>query len=417
MRLRRPHRRWLTLPLLAALALAAVATACGGGGGYQVSFVFAAAPNVIVNSSPVKIAGQPVGLVSGLELRDGKALVRVTMKGDHVPLPQGTSARLGWVSVAGQRFVDVAPGPKDGPRIKSGAVLEGSTVPPVELYDVLNGLDPPTRDALTRALPQLDAALAGREQDLNATVAAAGPAVDALGDVLGALGQDGPALRQLVTSVRDLAEGLNERRDGVRTALTGLETTLTGVASREEEVRSTLEDLPGVLGQAKTTLARIPTTAASAIPLLQGVRPVVEALPGLAADLRPLAADLTPLLLELRPALVTVGGVLADAPDLLDRAHATVPPLTAAVTALAPAVAFLRPYTPELAGAVANLASATASYDAEGHYVRFLASSGSTIVSPTPGPGNLSPFVRLERRRAPGQLERHSTTDAAGRIR
>src|SRR5207237_624401 len=88
--------------------------------------------------------------------------------------------------------------------------------PRVELDDLFNALDPKTRAAVSKLFPSLDAALAGHEQDAQATIDTAGPALDALAELLQAVGSDGPALRQLLTSLQELSARLVARKDSVR---------------------------------------------------------------------------------------------------------------------------------------------------------------------------------------------------------
>jgi phospholipid/cholesterol/gamma-HCH transport system substrate-binding protein len=89
-----------------------------------------------------------------------------------------------------------------------------------------------------------------------------------------------------------------------------------------------------------------------------------------------------------------------------------VPPATGLVASLLPAIDFLRPYTPELAGALANLASASANYDRNGHYLRVFVSNGSLSVAEQPF--LLSPNLSQHPERRPGELVGQPLTDAAG---
>ena len=72
--------------------------------------------------------------------------------------------------------------------------------------------------------------------------------------------------------------------------------------------------------------------------------------------------------------------MLDETPSLLDEAHAVVPPVTGVLSSLLPVLDYLRPYTPELAGLLSNLASASANYDANGHFLRVYVSSGSLLL-------------------------------------
>jgi phospholipid/cholesterol/gamma-HCH transport system substrate-binding protein len=382
----------------------------GGGGGYHATFVFPHATNLF-GGSRVQIDGFNVGLVDGLEVRDGKALVKVSLDDKHAPLRDGTTARIDWQSLPGERIVQISPGPKANAALPDGAMITATT-PRIELDQVLSALDPPTRDAIRRIIPGVDQALAGHEEDLGQTLEAAGPALHAATDVLSAIGSDGPALQTLLTAVRDLAERLVARRDSVRGIIDGFDRNLAQTAKRSEDLAAGLDELPSTLRTADSVLGRVPPAAAAALPLLRDLRPAVEALPAAAADLRPFLAELRPALAELRPALVSLAAVLGETPSLLDAAHTVVPPLTGVVSSLLPVLDYLRPYTPELAGVISNLASASANFDANGHFLRVYVSSGSLLLGSVTG--QLNPAITKNPSRPPGELEGQPLTDAAG---
>lgn len=381
-----------------------------GSGGYQATFVFPHATNLFTGSR-VQVDGFNVGLVGSLEVRDGKALVKVTVDERHAPLREGTTARIDWQSLPGERIVQITPGPESNAALPDGAMITATT-PRIELDQVLSALDPETRAELRRIIPGLDQALAGNEEDLGATLQAAGPALHAATDVLDAIGGDGPALQSLLTSVRDLAERLVARRDSVRGIIDGFDRNLARTADRADELAEGLDELPATLRAADSVLGKVPAAAAASLPLLRDLLPTVEALPAAAADLRPFMAQLRPALAELRPALGSLAAVLDETPGLFDKAHAVVPPVTGVVASLLPVLDYLRPYTPEVAGALANLASASANYDADGHFLRIYVSSGSLLLGSATG--QLNPAITKNPDRPPGELEGQPLTDAAG---
>ena len=58
--------------------------------------------------------------------------------------------------------------------LPDGAMITATT-PRIELDQVLSAFDPETRAELRRIIPGIDQALAGNEEDLGATLQAAGP--------------------------------------------------------------------------------------------------------------------------------------------------------------------------------------------------------------------------------------------------
>ena len=112
------------------------------------------------------------------------------------------------------------------------------------------------------------------------------------------------------------------------------------------------------------------------------------------------------------PVLGSLAAVLDETPSLLDKAHAVVPPVTGVVASLLPVLDYLRPYTPEVAGLLSNLASASANYDANGHFLRIYVSSGTLLLGSVAG--QLNPAITKNPDRPPGEREGQPLTDAAG---
>lgn len=414
-----PSSGWRPIALTGVAVIVAgllVATGLGrlrGGDGYEVTFVFPDAANLIAGSR-VQVDGFTAGKVSSLEARDGQAMVTVDLDGKHAPLPAGTTARIAYQSLLGERVVEISPAKEGTAPLPDGAVVTGNT-PRIELDQVLATMDPQTREAVSRLLPNLDAVLAGREAAAGETLEAAGPAVDALTEVLRAVGEDGPALRQLLTSVRDLSARLVARRESVRETIDGFDRNMSAVARQEDALREGLDELPGTLRQATDVFDRLPAAADASVPLLEDLRSATEALPAAARDLRPFLAELRTTLTELRPTLASLASLLEETPSMLDRAHSAVPDTTRAVAALLPAIDFLRPYTPEIAAIPSNFGSAAANYDANGHYLRVF--NGTGTLSNVDQDSNKDPLVRENRHRPPGSLEKPRTDAVGSRVR
>src|SRR3954469_23740964 len=96
----------------------------GGGDGYQVVVIFPDAGN-LVRGGQVQVDGIKAGSVESLAIRDGKALVRISVSGDHAPLHTGTLARIDYKSLLGERIVPLRPGPATTPPIPNRGIIEG----------------------------------------------------------------------------------------------------------------------------------------------------------------------------------------------------------------------------------------------------------------------------------------------------
>lgn len=377
---------------------------------YQVKLVVPSAAQVVVGAQ-VRVAGAPVGHVASLSEQDGKAIVTATITDRHyVPLHDGTTSRIAWQSVLGERYVELVPGPPGNAALPSGAMYEAQSQQ-VEADQVLASLDAPTRARLTSLIDGLRDTTGGHEQNIQASIRSAGPAVQALGEILAGVGQDGPAIKTVVSKLDDMARQLATRQDDLSGTVNHL-TQFTGNLGRQSSQLSTgLAELPPTLDAARATLDKVPAATEATVPLLHDLRPATDRLPSLADNLSPVMNNLDPVLDRLQPTLSALNDVLDNGPDLLDKAHDTLPPMADALHQLSPAANFLRPYTPEIMAFVGGFGSSFSAYDAQGH---------GWSVSAVPGPASAgeqlgaTPVSAMQRRPAPGTSVGQPWTDAYG---
>ncbi|MCW2816082.1 MAG: mammalian cell entry protein [Nocardioides sp.] len=395
------------LGLAAVLAVAGIRAVVDDG--YTIDVVLPAATN-LVPGSEVEIRGATAGKVDKLSVRDGKAVVTVALDDDYAPLKDGTTARVSYKALLGERILELQP-PAEGAELADGALVEG-TLDRVELDQVFAALDAPTRAALTSLVGRLSTTLDGNERDLQKTLQTTGPAVEALGEVIQAVGTDGPAIRNLVTRLAALTTTLAERDSEVGGTIRDLDTAAGTIGAHRQQLQQALQDLPETLRVARTTLAKVPGTVAAASPLLRDLRPGVEKLPQVSRQLAPVLTDLRPTIAQLRPTLASLRELLAYTPALLDGAGSVLPQADRVLTDLGPALGYLRPYTPELIGWLSNWGSASANFDARGRYLRAFITEGTT--SPVTLPNVVPPGIERKLTRLPGENEGQPWTDAHG---
>ena len=380
------------------------------GDDYSVDVVVPSATN-LVPGSPVTINGFSAGKVKKLQAKDGKAVITVSLKKDFAPLHDGTTAKISWKALLGERILELAPGDKKNAALASGAMIKGIE-DRVEIDQVLAALDVPTRAHLNSLVSRLDGTLDGSQDDLNNTLKTAGPAVQALGQVLSAVGNDGPAIHDLVTRLTDMTTVFAKRQAQVSDTIGGFSTTVNVIAGQREALQKGLKELPPTLTAANKTLKIVPSTVDVTVPLLNDLKPAVGRLPAVSKQLSPVLTDMRPVVATLKPTLAALEPLLNVTPSLLDSAHQTLPGVTKAVTSLEPAVEFLRPYMPELAGWLSNWGSAAGNYDSNGHYLRaFIQQGGSSF---TNNPGIVPPGIKKNPERVPGENEHQPWTDANG---
>ncbi|WP_250282306.1 MlaD family protein [Frankia sp. CiP1_Cm_nod2] len=399
------------------LAVVAVVVALGVGAyalisrtnDYTVKIVVPSAAQLL-QGSPVWIDGVHAGSVKSLRVSDGKAIIEASLSHDFAPLHDGTTSRVEWNSVVGERMLTLYPGPSKNPVIPNGAMFEADSKQ-VEVDQILAMLDKPTRDRLVSLIGELNDTTSGQEQELKATLASAGPAVNALGEVLKGIGQDGPAIRDLVTQLDKTTAVAAAHSNDLSGTVKDLSAVTGAVAQKQSQLSGTLKELPPTLQAAEGTLGHVPAAGDATIPLLVDLKPATGQLASVSRNLSPVLQDLRPVVADLRPALAAAQQLLGQTPGLLDTAHQVLPPVRDTLVSYAPTVAYLRPYTPELIGWLHNFGQSFAEYDSQGHFWAATVAPGTNALNDSliQPPGSYT-----SARPNPGSVVGQPWTDAHG---
>lgn len=403
------RRVWVAVLAVAAVLVAGVAVLSIGQDDYKLRILMPAADGTYPGGK-VMLRGRQIGTIEDVGVLDDKALVTAVVDSDEAPLHAGTTARVSWESVVGTRVLEILPGPATNPALPSGKMIV-SKFERVEVDDLLAMLDGPTRKRVQSLVQHLNKTLEGSEQDLQATLTSAGPAVGALGEVMRAVGEDGPAIRDLVKRLAAMTKELGKRDMELGQTVQNLGQLTSTVADKQQSLKAALKELPGTVREATTTLDRVPRTVDATTPLLRDLRPATKQLPRVARNLSPVLTQLRPTVADLKPTLVSARTLLRHTPDLLDSAHATLPGANEAITTVQPAVTFLRPYTPELTGWLSNWTGVFAS-QTSGNYARALITASASSFDDNPGV--LPPGLKQDPRPAPGSIVGQPWTDANG---
>ena len=289
-----------------------------------------------------------------------------------------------WSAAVGERLIQVNDGPATNPEIPDGGRIEGNMPKPMELSDVLAALDPATRSRLGPVVQQLQTTLAGHEQDLNKTLATAGPAFTAIGNVFRGVAIDEPAIDQLVTDTNDLVTRAGAHDQDISGIVNDLSVSTHDTAQQREALRQVLQKLPPTLDQARSTLGKVPGATDAAVPLLEDAKTTTDKLPSVAGHLAPVLKDLRPTIAQLKPTLEAASQLLDETPGLLDAGNVTLPKVGDTFGKVSPTLQDLQPFTPCVVGFLSTWASATAYYDANGQYGHVPVREGPESVDDTP---------------------------------
>jgi phospholipid/cholesterol/gamma-HCH transport system substrate-binding protein len=272
---------------------------------YRVSAVVPDAEGVIPDSS-VTIGGALAGRVEEVGLTPGGA--RVTMRlldRWQRTLHDDATAAIRIKSLLGERFVDLDPGTPGRPLLPSGSTLARRGALSVELTDVLDMLDAPTRAGLAALVRETGSATQGRGGDVNTAIRDLRTLVADLEPAAGAVDRRAADVQRLVAAAdrvtRDLAaeqESLGGLVDHAGTAMTALDRDRGPLVGLIDSGDRLARELSGVLDA--PTQAALRDTLQGAAPALGQTATLGSTLAPTVEQLRPGLPSYVELLPELR---------------------------------------------------------------------------------------------------------------------
>ena len=336
----------------------------------------------LTKGNEVRIGGKRVGLITKLTAQradDGHDYADLELKLDKTlaELPDDTAVTVRPRSPLGLRYLELRPG-----RSKEG-IPHGGTLPErnaqaiVELDELVDSLDAPTRADLQAVLVELGNGLAGRGQDLNRFFSVAEPLVE--------------SVRAVAANVSDPATRLSAAIAGAASAAAAVAPAASELAGLAEGAAVTADALADERDALAEVLGEAPPTEDAALAALPAITPVLEDAAAIAEDLRPGTRLLPVASHRLALALETGTPVLRRATGLADRlgtalaalrdlarnpaTGGSVRKLTAVVASLEPTLRYVVPFQTVcnyLGLWTRNASSAIAEGDANGTWFRFI---------------------------------------------
>ena len=305
--------------------------------GYRMEVAFPEAAT-LAEEADVRIAGVNVGKVKAKELEDGgnATVAELELDDRYAPVPEDTRAVLRQKTLLGETYVELAPGSRAGGMLGDGGRLAASRVEPtVELDEIFDAFDEPTRDAFRGWMKELARSIrGGRSQDLNDAFGnLEGVAVDGA-RLLRELDQQKVAVRRLIRNTGVVFGAINERSGALRELIVNANNTFEATASRDRALAETVRVFPTFLDESRATLARLGRFSTDTRPLVRALRgpasdlgPTVRDLGDLAPDLQGLFRDLRPLIRVSRTGLPDLEKVLRETEPVFEAGHLFLPEL------------------------------------------------------------------------------------------
>lgn len=223
----------------------------------------------VFSGDRVRLSGVEVGAVTGLELVSvgERKVAKVEFTVDEsVPVYPSARLELRYENIVGQRYLNIAESPQDGPTAKDGSTFAvDRTTPALNLTELFNGFQPLFRaldpERLNTFSFELVRALQGEAGSIQSLMrntaqltntiadkdAVIGSVVANLNTVLGTVGDRDEKLTDLVVRFRTLMTGLAGQSDVIGASLPSLNRLLDATAGTIRDVRAPLKSSVGSL--------------------------------------------------------------------------------------------------------------------------------------------------------------------------
>ena len=218
-----------------------------------------ASANGLVPQAEVRVSGVHVGTVLSIgDSRDGGALVQMALQ-PGIRLRQDTRAVIRPKTLLGEKFVElVRPQTSDQAYLPSGATIpKAQTGQAIEIDDILNAMDAPTRQAMSESFRQLGIAFDGRQQDVSAAL----PGLDSTMANLRPLARVGESRQQeldrILTNLNTIMQALADEQAQLGHLVDSGATVMTGIAARDQALAGTVRNGAAVFGSLDQALSGV----------------------------------------------------------------------------------------------------------------------------------------------------------------
>jgi phospholipid/cholesterol/gamma-HCH transport system substrate-binding protein len=363
--------RAAAIAAVAVVIVAVVVIVLSGGSSYQVKAVFQNASQ-IVSGDLVQVSGTNIGTVSDISLTPtGQAELTLSINNsNYIPLHQGTLAVIRQTSLSGiaNRYVDLRIPPGQTTTIKNNGIIPTQdTTSAVDLDQLFNTLDAPTRKALQDVIQGSASQYAGKGKQAQAAWQYLNPAIASTSVLFREINRDTSKFTNFVVKSGNLVSDIAQRQSDLTGLVQHLATTTEALAAQRSALGSSIQRLPGFMRLANTTFVNLRRALDDVQPLVDVTKPVAPKLQKLLVQLKPLAEQSVPTVRDLAN-IVSKPGANNDLIELvglgIPLANATVrdvkadgktrpgafPESTVALKNSTPELAVARPYAVDLTG-------------------------------------------------------------------
>ncbi len=284
----------------------------------------------------VTVAGVEVGLIGGIRLQNGRAVVTMNIFKKYAPIYRDATVLLRPRTPLKDMYLALDPGTRAAGAVPSGGELSAaSTAPDIDVDQILSSLDVDTRNYLLLLLsggaqafrdpgsavansgppalatsgnsPSFDAPSPAAVAALRGTFKRFAPLNRETASLTTLLAQRNQNIRRSIHNLNQVVSTVGAVDGQLASLIRASNTNFTAISSQDANLQAGLTLLPGTLQQTTQTLGAVRAFANQSAPALQHLLPFARELsPALQAS-RPLFRDTTaPIRDQLRPFSVAV---------------------------------------------------------------------------------------------------------------
>jgi phospholipid/cholesterol/gamma-HCH transport system substrate-binding protein len=284
-----------------------------------------------------------IGRVSKVEYQDDAALVTMELDGD-VQVYKDAHAAIWDLSALATKFVELDLGSAKAGDLGGSPIPVAQTEDSADLYELLDVLDPKTRDQATKMLREVGGGAAGHGADLERFLAQSPDVLNDLGDVSQSLAAPEADLAGLLDNVDTLSSRFTARQHQIDQLVRQSDQTFAGVSTESgKPLRETVRRLPGTLASTERAMNSLREPLARTGQAMRALQPGAEALGRSETDLRGFLRDSVPVakvfpgvMRQAVPAIDELTRTLADARPLAPQVRQAIGDLLTPLRVLAP---------------------------------------------------------------------------------
>jgi phospholipid/cholesterol/gamma-HCH transport system substrate-binding protein len=220
-----------------------------------------ASANGLVPQAEVRVSGVHVGTVLAItDGSDGGALVKMALQ-PGIRLRQDTRAVIRPKTLLGEKFVELIRAQRsDQAYLQSGATIaRAQTGQAIEIDDILNAMDAPTRKAMSVSFQQMGIALGGQQRNVSVAL----PPLDTTVTNLRPLARVGESRQQeldrILTNLNSIMQALADEQDQLGHLVDSGDTVMSAIASRDQALAGTVQNGAAVFGSLDQAFAGVTT--------------------------------------------------------------------------------------------------------------------------------------------------------------